>query len=207
MMNHSKLGGLTRIKLAGLLVVALFAWSGMAAASAMAAKEFESSKTGTATDEGTSTQVFHDEPKAAAVECKKLTSTEVITKTKTKTQAASVKYSECTAFGFPATISEAKYTFSSSGSVAVTNTITVEVPAAGCKVLVSPGGNNKLKTVTYTNKEAGTGHGKLEVSTKVSKISSEVKGGGGLCGKEGKLKTGTYTGSALVTLEGGEVKI
>lgn len=194
-----------RMKLLGLALVALFAFSGLAAASAMA-HEFEASKTGTATDEGTTVQVFKDEPKATAVECKKTTSTETITKTKTKTQKAVVHYTECTAFGFPATISEAKYDFNAEGSVKVENTITVEVPAAGCKVVVSPTGNSKLKTITYENKEAGSGHGKVEVKSNVSKIESEVKGGGGLCGKEGKLKEGTYTGNALVSLAGGEVK-
>jgi hypothetical protein len=196
---------MTRIKLLGLTIVALLALSGLASASALA-HEFEASKTGTATDVGTSTQVFKDEPSAVAVECKKLTSTEKITKTKAKTQKASVKYTECTAFGFPATISEAKYEFSAEGSVKVENKITVEVPGAKCKVTVSPTGNSKLKTITYTNKESGTGHGKVEVKASVSKINSEVKGGAGLCGKEGKLKEGSYTGSALVSLAGGEVK-
>src|SRR5271154_1751826 len=133
------------IKLLGPTIAAVLALSGAGAASA-AAHEFESSKKGTATDVGTNTQVFKDEPSAAAVECKKLTSTEVIKKTKTKTQKASVKYSECTAFGFPATISEAKYDFNAEGSVKVENTITVEVPSAKCKVTVGKSGNAALKT-------------------------------------------------------------
>jgi hypothetical protein len=195
---------MTRIKLLGLTIVALLALSALAAASA-SAHEFIASKKGTATDVGTNTQVFKDEPKAVAVECKKTESTEKITSTKTKTQKASVKYTECTAFGFPATISEAKYLFNAEGSVKVENTITVEVPGAGCKVVVGKTGNSKLKTITYENKESGSGHGKVAVKASVSKITSEVKGGGGLCGKEGKLKEGSYTGAALVTLPEGEV--
>jgi hypothetical protein len=196
---------MTRIKLVGSAILALLVLCAVATASA-SAHEFEASKLGTATDKGTTVQVFKDEPKAAAVECKKTESTEKITALKAKTQKASVKYTECTAFGFAAKISEAKYEFNAEGSVKVENTITVEVPLAGCKVVVGPTGNSALKTITYTNKEPGTGHGKVEVKGKVSKINSEVKGGKGLCGKEGKLKEGTYTGNALVTLAGGEVK-
>lgn len=190
-----------RIRALVLSLVAAFAFSAVAVAAA-SAHEFEATKTGPATDVQTSTQVFKDEPKAVAVECKKLKSTETIESLKTKTQKAKVKYEECTAFGFPASISEAAYNFNAEGSVTIENTITIEVPLAGCKVTVGPTGNSALKTITYENKTGG----KLEVKSNVSKIVSKVTGGGGLCGKEGELKEGTYTGNALVTPASGELK-
>lgn len=190
--------------------MAAFALSAVAA-SAASAHEFEASKLGEATDVQTSIQVFHDEPAAAAVECKKLTSSEKIVALKTKTQKAAVHYEECTAFGFAATISEAKYEFKVEegakepieGSAKVENTITIEVPLAGCKVTVGPTGNSNLKKITYENKAGG----KVEVKANVTKIVSKVTGGLGTCGKEGELKEGTYTGNALVSLPEGELKV
>ena len=205
---------MSRFKVIGLAIVAVFAFSAVAAAAA-SAHEFESTALGEATDVGTSNQVFKDEPKAVAVECAKLKSTEKITALKTKAQKAVVHYEECTAFGFPATISEAKFEFKVNtgatepieGSVKIenpaTSPITIEVPAAGCKVTVAATGNSALKKITYENKAGG----KVEVKANVSKIVSKVTGGGGLCGKEGELKEGTYTGNALVSLAGAELKV
>ncbi len=143
-------------------------------------------------------------PGAKPVTCTVLKSEET-TVAKSTTQKAVVHYEKCTAGGFAATISAAHYNFNINGKVTIEEPIVIESSLAKCKITVPA---QEVGTVEYNNKEEGTGHGKIEVVSKVTGIHATVKGGGGLCGKENvELKEGTYTGNALVTAEKGEVKV
>jgi hypothetical protein len=183
-----------RLKIFAPTLVAVVAL-GLAGAASASAHEFIASKTGTTKATNTNTQVFTTP--TGRVECTKLTATGKVAALKSKTEASTVKYSGCTAFGLAATITTAKYLFSAEGSVKVTNTITINVPAGSCSVKVGPTGNSALKTIKYVNKS-----GKIEVQAGVSGITFTTTGG--LCGSGGK--TATYKGNALNALTGGTLE-
>lgn len=182
------------VRILGPALVAALAFCLVGVASA-SAHEFVASKKGKTKANGTNTQVFTTP--TGAVECTTLTATGTVKKTKSKTEASTVKYSGCKAFGLAATVSTAKYVFSAEGSVKISNTITVSVPAGKCSVKVGPAGNSKLKTISYVNKS-----GKVEVQANVKGITFTTTGG--LCGSGGK--TATYKGNALNELTGGTIE-
>ncbi|HEX6152130.1 MAG TPA: hypothetical protein VFZ19_01285 [Solirubrobacterales bacterium] len=175
------------IKMLAVTCVAALALTAMAAAGASAAT-FTASATGTLTAAQTTTHQFTTG--SGTVSCKKAHTEGTITSTAAASQHVTVKYSECTAYGFPATVSSATYELYAGGTVDVENTITVSVPFLGCKLTVSP--QNGLGSASYTNKS-----GKIEQHTAVTGIVSKGEGscGGGT--------NGAYHGSSLVERVGG----
>jgi hypothetical protein len=109
-------------------------------------------------------------------------------------------YSGCTVtvggFPFPATVSSAKYLFNSEGTANLENTVTVSVPATGCKITL-PAQEN-LKPVTYENTPVKdvTFNLKFENAKSQGSINSEGK-----C-VAGENTTGTYAGKTAIEEEG-----
>jgi len=174
-------------KMLGVTCAAAFALVAMTAVSASAAT-FTASATGTLTGTQTSNQVFTTGG-GGTVTCKKAHTHGTIVSTSAASQHVTVTYSECTAFGFNATVSPATYELYASGTVDVENTITISV--LGCTTTVKP--QKGLHAVSYHNKA-----GKLEQTSAVKNITSTASGfpcSGGT--------TGTYTGSNLVERVGG----
>ncbi|MHB1570059.1 MAG: hypothetical protein ACYCU0_06230 [Solirubrobacteraceae bacterium] len=201
-----------RARLTSVAAVAAAMSMGFVGVASASAAEFESNNPGgKIKGHATSTQVFKAEAGGGAVECK-TAETGGTAVGKSATQEVSVKYESCTAFGEPATVSLAEYTFNVGsapvgtepvdGTAAVKNTITISVPLAGCEITVGKAGNEALKTVEFTNSGE-----KLIEKTNVSGITDKVTGGIGFCGKEGENKNGTYTGNSEIEVEGGTSKV
>jgi hypothetical protein len=175
-------------KMLGVTCVAALALAAMTTAGASAAT-FTASATGTLTGTATSNQVFTTSAGSfSTVTCKKAHTTGTIVSTAAATQHVTVAYSECTAnFGFSvsATISPATYLLYANGDVDIVSTITISVPALGCKTTV--GSQKGLTLATYANKEP-----KIEQTSAITGIVSK---GEGLCPGG---NTGTYTGTNLI---------
>jgi hypothetical protein len=185
------------IKMLGVTCIAALALAAVTAAGASAAT-FTSSATGTLTATQTSSHVFKPTAEGSTnVTCKKAHTSGTIVSTAAASQHVTVAYSECTAYGFPATVSNGTYELYASGAVDIENTITVTVPFLGCKLTVEAQ-KGRLKA-TYHNKHdaGGLGVHKIEQTTAVTSIVS--KGEGSCAGGT----TGTYTGSSLVERVGG----
>jgi hypothetical protein len=175
------------IKMLAVTSVAALALTAMAAAGASAAT-FTASATGSLTAIDTTDHQFTTG--TGTVTCKKAHTTGTIVSTAAASQHVTVAYSECTAYGFPATVSNATYELYAGGTVDVENTITVTVPFLGCKLTVEA--QKGLKSASYTNKS-----GKLEQHSAVTGIVSK---GEGSCGGG---SNGAYHGSSLVERVGG----
>lgn len=162
------------------------------AASASAAF-FHASKTGKLTGQQTGNQTFNTG--SGNVICTKAASSGTATALLVLTQLIQTTYTGCTAFEFASvTINTADYLFNAdNGLVLLDNTLKIEVPLAGCNVIVPP---QDLFTVTYDNQS-----GKLLELSNVHSIKST--GSGGLCGGVGTA--GTYVGNNLLELTGGEL--
>jgi hypothetical protein len=185
------------IKMLGVTCVAALALAAMTAAGASAAT-FTASATGTLTAIDTSDHVFKpDAAGSSSVTCRSAHTHGTIISTAAASQHVTVTYSECTAYGQPATVSNGTYELYASGTVDLENTITVTVPNLLCKLTVSP--QSALHQATYHNKHnaGGTGVHKIEQTTSVTKIVSK---GEGLCTGG---TNGSYTGSSLVHRVGG----
>jgi hypothetical protein len=172
-------------KMVGVSCVAALALAAMTTAGAWAAT-FTYSATGTLTGSQTSSHVF-----LGAI-CKKAHTNGTVVSLTFSSQHYTVSYAECTAFGFPAMVSDATYELYANGSVDIENTITISVPFAGCSIKAAA--QKGLKSVSYTNKS-----GKLEVHDAVGGIVYTTIGG--LCGSSGS--NGTLTGSSLIERVGG----
>jgi uncharacterized low-complexity protein len=170
------------IKMLAVTSVATLALTAMAAAGASAAT-FTASRTGTLSGVATTTHAFTTG--TGTVSCKKAHTTGTIVSTAAASQHVTVAYSECTAYGFPATVSNATYELYAGGTVDVENTITVTVPFLGCKLTVEA--QKGLKSASYTNKETT-----IEQHTAVTGIVSKGEGscGGGT--------NGAYHGSSRI---------
>jgi hypothetical protein len=175
------------IKMLAVTSVAALALTAMAAAGASAAT-FTASKTGSLTATNTTSHVFTTG--TGTVSCKKAHTTGTIISTAATQQHVTVKYSECTAYGFPATVSDGTYELYASGAVDIENTITVSVPFLGCKLTVSP--QKGLQKAEYTHKAEGLPVGKILMHSKVTGIVSTGEGSctGG--------NNGAYHGTSLV---------
>jgi hypothetical protein len=182
-----------KLKVWGLALVAVFAFSAIASANAMAADHFKASSTGTLSGAQTGNQVFTTP--AGKVTCTEASTSGTVATLEATEQEVTVEYEGCTAFGFiGAEISPAEYNLHANGVVDVLNEI--EINAASCHVIVPP--QNGLTSVSYTNKTGG----KIEEVSNVTGIHST--GNGGICG--GESTTGTYVGNNLVGLIGGTVE-
>ncbi len=181
------------IRLLGMTLVAVLAFSGVASA-----HSFVAEKAGAVTRVKNTTQVFKT-GSGPAVECTAdAVSNANAVAGKQLTLAADVSYSSCTVteiLKFEATVTTAKYTFNADGTANLNNTIVIKVPIAGCNITVKP--QNTLKTLTYKN----TGKNVI-VEPNVSGIVSE--GSGGECGT-GVTNKGTYTGTTEVTSSGNTI--
>jgi len=188
---------MTRVKALGLALVAVFAMSAVAVASASAFTQFHGSPVGgTIEGKALENQVF--KVNAGETICKKLTTPESkVTAEKAETQAVNVKYEECTSLGFKTTISTAHYLFN-----AKTGKVKIEAP--GVTIKVEPGiGNCEIKvpaqevgTVTYAN----NGKNLKITPNPVEAITYTTTGG--TCGAGGS--NGTYKGAAEATVNKGE---
>lgn len=145
---------------------------------------------GTLLGKATNTQKFVAFSGSGTVECTSATTTGSITQKLALTQLVTVVYSSCAAFGFPTSISAAKYVLSADGLAAIENTIVISVKGV-CTITVKP---QDLGTVKYKN----SGNNILEESA-VTGITST--GSGGVCG--GANTGGTYTGNNEVSEDGG----
>lgn len=164
-------------------------------ASGASAATFTASATGTLKGAQENTQVFTP-GSFGSVECKLASVSGPIESTEALTQKANVKYTECTAFGAKATVSEAHYLFHANGEVDVLSSVVIEVPSLFCKNTVPA--QSGLKSVTYKNLEGG----KITVEANVTGIKSE---GSGTCAGG---TSGTYRGNTIVErAEGGTVSV
>src|SRR6266566_6121728 len=166
---------MTRIKIIGLALAAVFALSAATAASASAA-HFEASESSNLLAKvvtgASGEQVFTT--KAGKVVCKALkVKAGKSTAGKVETQLATISYENCTAFGLTATISEAEYLFHA-GTTPGTGTVDVEkaitIKAAGCEVKVPA--QKGLGKITYKN----VGGKEVELVPNVTGITSSGTG-------------------------------
>lgn len=187
---------MNRIRITGLTVLAALAF-GVVGVTSASAHEFVASKAGTVNGSQVHNHKF--KTNGGTVECMNETSEGTAVAGSQKTNTEKVKYSECTAFGFGAIISEAELQFSAEEWVSVLKKITIEVPLGGCKVTIPSTKNKELKKVTYKNSEP----------VKTIEAKALVKGitytsSGGLCGTSGE--NGEYAGNSKLELAGGTIE-
>lgn len=204
------------IKMFGLAVVAVLAFSVVAVASA-SAEEFTASVVGAKlTGKALNTQIFTDKTNGSKVECTEDEPTSSAKASKSVEEEVSVQYKSCKVFGLGAAkISLAEYTFLTSSSVMggpgnsiLTKPITIEVTTfPKCTIVVSSGQAFKAAgEIAYSNKTTST----IEIKANVKGIASEVtlSESSSLCGTVGeKNTTGTYTGNSEVGEVGGSIQI
>ena len=89
-----------------------------------------------------------------------------------------MKYSHCTLFGNPVTLSEAEYDYLANGRVTLQNTLTAQVKSFNCHITIEPA--KEIEQMTYTNLTGG----KLQLFEGVKGWFVSKGGGGssGLCG-------------------------
>jgi hypothetical protein len=190
-----------KLKVIGLALVAIFAFTALA--SAASAAEFESASTNTTIKGEQSTKnVFT--VNSRTVECNKATFTGFQAATKAATLEVHPEYSECTGFGLPATVTTTgcNYKFNSptgstpnfTGSVNIVSASgetcsNITVAVAGCTVKIGPQG--PLSGISY-NANGST----VTVTSNVTTIAANVEGSVLICGTNG-ARTGTYTGTVL----------
>jgi hypothetical protein len=188
-----------RFRIIGLALVAVFAMSAIASASASAFTEFVGTPVGGAiTDANPAGNVHKFKTAVGTVECKQETSSGTVTAEKSATNKEKVKYSECKVtepFAAAATVSEAEYLFNANGSVKVENTITVKTSL--CTITVKPQSDTGI---TYANLAGG----QLEVKTAVKNI---VYSTSGLCGTKTNETGGEYSGIAVAKVAGGSLQV
>jgi hypothetical protein len=174
-----------------LVIVAALSVFVTSAAAAMA-HEFTSKpakQTITGTNKGN--HVF--ETGSGTVTCEKATAKGTTKEEKAPEVLVVVLYASCTAFGQPAEIKAAEYSFNAEGTVKVEAVITIKVPNLFCTLTVEPQG--PLKAVTYTS-------GTNVITTKANVEGIKSKGEG-LCG--GESSTGKYKGLEEVKGESGTI--
>lgn len=186
----------------GVLAILALALSAFGAANASADSEFTFSATGSLEGKALTAQVFHTA--GGTVECTSAKTTGTIEKVTFTEQKMAVQYSGCTAFGFTnVKINPAEYLFTTHtveaqliNSVHVLNTITIDVPAAVCRVTVQP---QTVGTVSFeTIKATGT---TTNIKQKSNVTGIKYTSSGGFCGASGE--NGAYTGENEVFRVGG----
>jgi hypothetical protein len=183
-----------KLKVFGVLAIAVFALTAIAAANASAAPKFTTTAAGgTLTGAKTTNQVF--KINGGTTTCTGAATDGTIAASGSTTQEVTVTYSGCTAFGFVNTdISPATYLFSANGEVAIKNTITITPTGAGCTVTVGETSNQNLKSVSFDTGVVSGGFTGIEETSAVSGITYTSTGG--LCGSSGT--NGTYTGNSFL---------
>ncbi len=183
------------VKILGAAIVAVLAFSAMVATGA-SAHEFEASTTGLLLAKAHSSQLFKFP--AGEVVCTTLVGHGKVVELKPKKQVATVSYTNCsTALGTVSEPINAEYEFDAEGSVSILKTVKVIITSAGLKCEVSVLPQSGLTAISYSN----TGK-EILLSSNVKSIKSN--GGGALCNWTNDA-TGIYTGSALVSLDGGTI--
>ena len=196
------------IRMVGLAIVAVLAFSAIAATGANAETKFVASKTGKLAGKALNTQKFKT-GSGATVECTKAAPAGEVTALEATEQAVSVTYSSCSVLSIgSATVSLADYTFFIPLLVSVLKSITITAEALGvkCELLVLPGQSLGATTgeLELVNKS-----GKIEDKNKVTKIITTIKKSNStsLCGTEGaEVENGEYTGNDEIELEGGTIE-
>jgi hypothetical protein len=182
-----------RIRLMGMTLVAVLAFSGVASAHL-----FSSTVTGSVTRVTNGNQTFNTGGNQSVVCTTDKVSNSTATSGNVLSLTADISYSGCTVtvlgIKFEATVTTAKYLISADLLANLTNTVVIKVPVAGCDITIKP--QNTLKAMKYKN----TGKN-VVVEPNVTSIKSE--GSGGECG--GASSTGTYTGNTEVSVAGGTI--
>jgi hypothetical protein len=190
---------MNRITISGLAILAVLALGVVAVASASAHEFISKPVKGKIEGVQKGNHVFN--LNAGKITCTKLTATGEVMAEISKVTKENIKYSGCLAFGFDAKVSEVKFEFNAEGTVRLENTVTIEVPSAGCHVTLAPAGNEKLSTITYANK----GTKELEVTAAAKNIHYEASGGP--CGaEEAKETDGEYSGKSVVKVKEGSIQ-
>lgn len=194
-----------RIRFIGLALVAPFAFSGVATASASAHEFVASVVPGNLKGKALNTHKF--KTKAGTGECKVANVVEAgskVVESPAKTQEVELEYKECEVPGLgTATVSNAKYAFSAelTKDASLKNTVTVK--ASICTVTVEPvTANQGLEKVEYANL-AGPPEA-IEVKSTVTGITYKTSSfcpGGAVTASDGE-----YTGKEKVEETGGNVK-
>jgi hypothetical protein len=187
-----------RIRITGLAILAALAFGVVGVGSASAHEFIAKPVKGKVEGVQKGSHVFVTN--AGKVSCTNVSSTGEVMAEIAKVTKESVKYSGCFAFGFEAKVSEVKFEFDAEGTVKIENTITIEVPEAGCHLTIPPTGNEKLSTITYANK----GTTELEVTAAAKNIHYEASGGP--CGAKTKETNGEYSGKSVVKVKEGSIQ-
>jgi hypothetical protein len=188
-----------RITISGLAILAVLALGVVGVASASAHEFISKPVKGKVEGVQKGSHVFT--LNAGKVSCSKVSATGEVMAEISKVTRETLKYSSCFAFGFEAKVSDVKFEFNAEGTAKLENTVTVEVPEAGCHVTLSTTGNEKLSTITYANK----GTKELEVTAAAKNIHYEASGGP--CGaEEAKETNGEYSGKSVVKVKEGSIQ-
>ncbi|MFI4977605.1 MAG: hypothetical protein ACHQC8_02840 [Solirubrobacterales bacterium] len=187
-----------RIRITGVVILAALAFGVVGVASASAHEFIAKPVKGKVEGVQRANHVFTTN--AGKVSCTKVSSSGEVMEEISKVTKETVKYSGCLAFGFEAKVSEVKFEFNAEGTVKLENTITIEVPEAGCHVTIPPTGNEKLGTISYANKGAT----ELEVTAAAKNIHYEASGGP--CGAKAKETNGEYSGKSAVKVKEGSIQ-
>jgi hypothetical protein len=168
-------------------MVTLLVLMGPLAASA-AAEEFTVSKLGKGKLDAIAAQRF--KTTAGVIECKKASALLEFTALKfIVLKVPSLQYTECTAFGVPATVTPASYEFDANGTMTFAKAITIEPETLGCTIkFAKKTGAEKVSYHKHT--------GKLQFEVGVSALTYTASGGA--CG------VGATNGEYDGTLEGEE---
>ena len=191
------------VKIFGMTVMALLAVSAVGVSGASAALLlFLASTTGLLLGHlvGGPHQFVTEE---GTVECEVANAHGTVSSTATEIQAAIVTYEKCkvSGLGVSATITPAEYLFNANGTATLDNLVKVNAGSGLCIINIEPQG--PLSTIGYDN-IAGPPM-EILVLANVTGISYEASSV--LCPKKGKFNGGTYKGTELVNLDGGEILI
>jgi hypothetical protein len=189
---------MNRIRISGLAIFAVLTLGVVGVASASAHEFIAKPVKGKVEGVQKGNQVFT--LNAGKITCTKLTATGEVMAEISKVTKETFNYSGCLAFGFEAIVSEVKFEFNAEGTVKLENTVTIEVPSAGCHVTLASAGNEKLSSISYANK----GTTELEVSATAKSIHYEASGG--TCGAKSKETNGEYNGKSAVKVKEGSLQ-
>jgi hypothetical protein len=192
------------VKVLGVALVAVFAFSAMAAAGA-SAHEFTASNTPVKLEgKAIQTQVFTT--LAGKLECTTIGVTGEATLKTSKTQRATVSYTGCVANNGKLTAKpdepiSAEYEFNAEGTVSILKPITILASFSGVKCTITVSAQNGLLLVAYNPVTAK----RILLLPHVLKIDTSALGAG--CTEVyNSVKTGTYTGYATTEAAGtGEI--
>ncbi len=155
------------------------------------AHEFNASTAGTIEGKQLGSQKF--KVNAGNFECTKATAKGTVVKGSQKNIRETVKYTGCTFFGASMTATPAEYEFNAEGTVSLLNTVTLEVPIAGCQLTVAPA--SAIKSVAYKNLAGGLLESKLTLTGVPYTTTGGICGTGGALEANGALQAGLASGT------------